>query len=362
LPDRFGFVQVTCDDADSTTDQGTRTATIHLQEGEGVRCVFTSREETRGTIVIENRVSPHWQDFAIPFSYSGDLGEFQLTGSNEQTFKQQLPGTYQVTLDQLPDRFGFVQVTCEDADSTTDQGTRTATIHLQEGEGVRCVFTSREETRGTIVIENRVSPHWQDFAIPFSYSGDLGEFQLTGSNEQTFKQQLPGTYQVTLDQLPDRFGFVQVTCDDADSTTDQGTRPATIHLQEGEGVRCVFTSQDPDAADDRLGTIIIEKQGAPDDHPAFAQSATFTTDIPGCGPGGFGLFPGSEIHCGNSIAPGTSSVTEDEPTGAGNAFVSLSCDDADSTTDQGTRTATIHLQADETVRCVFVDTARRGTI
>ena len=144
----------------------------------------------------------------------------------------------------------------------------------------------------------------------------------------------------------------------SDSTTDQGTRTATIHLQEGEAVRCVFTSANPEAVNDGLGTIILEKQGAPDDNPSFAQVALFTTNVPGaCGGGAFGLAPGSEVHCGNSIDPGTYQITEEEPTGAGNAFVSLSCDDANSTWDLATRTATIHLEQDETVRCVFVDTS-----
>jgi hypothetical protein len=107
----------------------------------------------------------------------------------------------------------------------------------------------------------------------------------------------------------------------------------------------------------RRGTIIIEKQGAPDDNPAFAQIATFTTDIPGCAPGPFALGSSSEIHCGNAIAPGTYQITEDAPTGPGNAFVSLSCDDGNSTWELATRTATIHLEADETVRCVFVNTS-----
>jgi hypothetical protein len=93
------------------------------------------------------------------------------------------------------------------------------------------------------------------------------------------------------------------------------------------------------------------------DDPVFDQPATFTSDLSRCGSNFFGnLFPGQEVHCGNDIAPGTYQVTEDAPTGAGNAFVSLSCDDQNSTWDLATRTATIHLEADETVRCVFVNT------
>ena len=360
LPEHFEFVELSCSDG-SVTDQATRTATIDLDENETVRCVFTSREQTRGTIVIENRVTPHWQAFASPFTYTGDapIDGLGLGGSSERTFPQLFPGAYEVRLDQLPEHFEFVDLSCSDG-SVTDQATRTATIDLDENETVRCVFTSREQTRGTIVIENRVTPHWQAFASPFTYTGDapIDGLGLGGSSERTFAQLFPGAYEVRLDQLPEHFEFVELSCSDG-SVTDQSTRTATIDLDENETVRCVFTSRDPDAADDGLGTIIIEKQGAPDS--LFTDQATFESDITACG-STFALFPGGELVCNIGLAPGTYHVTEDEPTGAGDHFVSLDCDDANSIEDQATRTATIHLEEDETVRCVFTDTAHRGTI
>jgi hypothetical protein len=44
--------------------------------------------------------------------------------------------------------------------------------------------------QGRIVIETRVNPQWADGS--FSFTGELGEFSLAGSNSRTFAMVFPG--------------------------------------------------------------------------------------------------------------------------------------------------------------------------
>jgi hypothetical protein len=121
-------------------------------------------------------------------------------------------------------------------------------------------------------------------------------------------------------------------------------------VEADETVRCVWVDRD------RRGQVIVEKQAPGDQNPFFEPGATFSSDLP-C----FGLltlFSGQEGACG-SLVPGTYTVSEEEVLGAAAEFVSLSCDDDNSTVDPATRTATIRVEADETVRCVFVNRTPR---
>jgi CHRD domain-containing protein/exosortase sorting signal-containing protein/prealbumin domain-containing protein len=93
------------------------------------------------------------------------------------------------------------------------------------------------------------------------------------------------------------------------------------------------------------GTIIITKQTAPAGGTNFGFTETIT-------PGGFTLDDGNtETFAG--VAPGTYTVTEIDPSGAGYTLADVTCDDANSTGDTNTRTATIDVAAGETVRCTF---------
>jgi hypothetical protein len=99
----------------------------------------------------------------------------------------------------------------------------------------------------------------------------------------------------------------------------------------------------------QAGTIRIVKQTFPPGGLGFA----FSDDVPG-GPAAFVLGDGGTQEFA-SVAPGTYSVTEADPavTPGGFALSDLACDDADSTADPFTRTATVRLQALEVVTCAF---------
>ena len=97
------------------------------------------------------------------------------------------------------------------------------------------------------------------------------------------------------------------------------------------------------------GTIRIVKETIPPGGTGFG----FTDDVPG-GPAAFSLDDGQTQEFA-AVGIGVYTVVEDDPgtTPGGYTLSALDCDDADSTTDPFTRTATIDLDGGEVVTCTF---------
>jgi hypothetical protein len=223
---------------------------------------------------------------------------------------------------------------------------------------------SRTPEQGRVIIESRVEPPWASDGATFDFGGDLGGFTIGGSEFpvlRSFVARFPGSYTVTEGELPAHFTLTGLNCDDGDdgsnlgddSNEDVPNRTATIHLQAGETVRCLFTHTDPALEPNGEGRVIIEKQAPADHGPGepvgFFQAGTL-------------VFPPTFLAAGEaaalSVAPGTHTITETALSPGNAEFVSLDCDDENSTEDQQTRTATIHVEPNETVRCTFVNRVR----
>jgi hypothetical protein len=110
--------------------------------------------------------------------------------------------------------------------------------------------------------------------------------------------------------------------------------------------------------------VIIEKLAPASQDPQVNPSATFSSDLDCVLPDDastFTLLAGGDALGCTQVVPGTYTVTETAAVGAGAQFVSLACDDANSTIDAQTRTATIRVEANETVRCTFVNQVPSGS-
>jgi hypothetical protein len=242
-----------------------------------------------------------------------------------------------------------------------------ATIDAGDPIGFRIDLTNHGviPNQGRIIIENRIEPNWAPGA--FSFSGDLsfslGSYGGPGRIlTHTAAAKLPGTYRVTEDPEVPSFQLTGLVCNDANSSVDLPARTATIRLEAGETVRCTFTNSDPNAEPNGRGLVIIEKQAPAGQDPGVTPGGSFSTTLPENGfscptfQGGFMLHADeiAQVAC-ELVVPGTYTVTEEAALGAGAEFVSLSCDDANSTVDLPTRTATIRVEANETVRCAYVN-------
>lgn len=313
-----------------------------------------------GTIEILKDAVP---DSSQDFSFTGDLGSFTLTddGANPaiETFSEIEPGQYDVT-ETVPAGWNLGSLVCEDPDSgtTVDLASATATIDLDPGETVSCLFTDTETpppAEGSITIVKNARP---DSAQVFDFTGDLGAFDLadTGpiAKSATFTGLAPGDYEVTETPIPAGWDLADIVCVDPDAgtTVSVATATVTIDLDGGESVTCTFV-------DEQRGSITIVKDALPDDPASF--------DFTGSGPSPIGAFTlvddgvGTNAITFGNLLPGSYEVTELVP--ADWLLVKIECLDPDGGTSHvlSSATATIDLDPGETVTCTFTD-ARPATL
>lgn len=300
-----------------------------------------------GTVVIRKSTAPAG---GSGFAFSGDLGAFTLKDRGKQVVGSLLPGVYTVREDD-PSATGYALsgLVCTDSlasgqASSGDVATRTATIRLDPGETVTCSFTNAQPN--TIAIEKVTAP---DSTDSFAFDGGaLGSFNVTAGSAHIIANAAAGSYTVTeADPAPAGYKLTKASCtDSATGQTTPGnltTRSVSMTMTAGARIHCVFENT-------KLGTVVIRKASAPSGGSGFSFTGSF---------GAFVLKDGDKNVVRN-VAPGSYTVTEDDPSGLGYQLSGLVCTDSNpagtrSTGDVATRTATIHVEPGETVACSFTN-------
>ena len=353
-PAGWNLSSIVCDDPDggSTTDVGTRTATIDVDPLETVTCTFVNTQTPTegGTIVItKNAVPDDPQDFA----FTGDLnftldddGGTDATHSNVFTAEGVDPASYTVT-ETVPSGWDLTDLACTDPSggTTVDVGTATATIDLAEGETVSCTFENTKQ--GSITIEKTTDPADSG---SFSFEGDegVGDFNLAGGESETFDDLEPGTYDV-LEVVPVGWNLTGIVCDDSDGGTSVSlaTATASIDLDPGQDITCTFNNA-------RLGSLTIVKDTQPDDPQDFLftwDSGSFTLDDDGDNGNTY-----SNTTTLSGLVEGEYTVTETEPEGW--VVDEITCEgdtDGGSSVDVASGTLTADVDHGEDLVCTFVN-------
>jgi len=329
-------------------DDGSNAGDIDLDPGETVTCSFVNTLDV-GQIMI------HKIALGGPgtFPFTGDLGDFNLVfpGNDWQTFSDLKPGTYTVT-ELVPSGWDLTDLDCIDPTNDSSVSGPTAVIDLGPGESVECIWENT--LRGQIIIEKQTEPaggtgfgFTDDIAAPNAFVLDHGQ-QKIFANVVT-----DATYMVIEDDpAPKGYELTDISCEDSDeggseSTVDIANRKATIQLDAGETVFCVFTNTA------LLGTIIVEKQTDPDGSSQIFEfepswKANFTLSD-------------GEQNVSTDLEPTSNRGKKGHPGGLGTAYsvteivpagwvlTSALCDD-------GSDPSAIDLGPGETVTCVFLNT------
>jgi hypothetical protein len=355
-PTGWTLTALVCVDPDggTTTNLGTRTATIDVDPGETITCTFT--DTGAGTITIVKDSLPN---DAQDFSFSGTcFSAFSLDDDADGTLSNikgpdpHALGTCTVIEDLPPAPWNLTGLVCTDPDSqtTTSLGTRTATIDLDAGENVSCTFTNTKD--GTVtIVKDSVPNDPQDF----SFTGGLGPFSLDDDADGTLLNThgpitlTPGSYSVT-EGAVGGWTLTGISCSgdlDAGNVDNLPTGTVTIDLDPGETQTCTFTNAQ--------GSILIVKDSDPDD----PQNFSFSGDL-----GAFSLDDDADGTLPNTFPsnspPGSYTVTEAAV--AGWDLTSIICSgDTDTGNGYGPTSVTIDLDAGESQVCTFLNT-KRGSI
>ncbi len=362
LPSGWTLSSLVCTDPDggSSVNLGTRTATIDIDPGESITCTYTN-SKSGSIVIIEDSIPNDAQDFSYtgtgPSGYNFG-GGFSLdddadpTLPNTRTFADLAVGTYTLSEGALPANWNLTNLVCVDPDSgsSINLGTRTATIDVDAGETITCTYTNTKN--GTIVVDKVTVPTGDTQSFNFdAVGGAYADFSLTDAAAPNSQSLAPGAYSVS-ETVPTGWTLTNSTCVSSIGDTESA---ASIELDAGETVTCTFT-------DTKLGTIIIIEDSIPNDAQDFSYS--------GSGPsgydfgGGFNLDDDADPTLPNTrtfsnLALGSYTLTE-VAMPVGWLFTNLVCVDPDSgtTVDLVTRTATIDIDAGETVTCTYTNTMK----
>ncbi|MGH1491981.1 MAG: Ig-like domain-containing protein [Acidimicrobiales bacterium] len=162
-----------------------------LSDALNVTVTVTDVVET-GSITIVQDTVPDW---ATDFSFTGGLGAFSLDddaaapsngGDNtlSNTFEATLlePGVYTVTQSAVSP-FVVTSLDCTGGSTSTDTGTRTATITLAAGDAVTCTFTTEPSSDVSVILSDSPDPivagQTLDYLFGFSTSFPMSNPVLT---------------------------------------------------------------------------------------------------------------------------------------------------------------------------------------
>ena len=229
----YSLSGIACYDSDtngiqSSPDLASRTATVNLDQGETVTCIFINIE--LGNIIVEKQTEP--DGVSDVFSFEGDV-----TGSigdgGQLVVGDLVPGTY-TSQEIVPAGWELTSINCSDGNSYGNVNTRTATFRLGEGETITCIFNNTL-LPGVIVVEKQTNP--EGSMESFEFSTDYApNFYLSDGGMSSSGPLVPGVYTVSEVNIPEHWNLVSVTCDD-------GSDPNAIDLDPGETVTCVFTNE-----------------------------------------------------------------------------------------------------------------------
>lgn len=339
---------IACNDADggSVVDLKGRAATLDLDAGETITCTFVERA-TRNSIGITVESAAG----AVVVPFDGEVGAFELRAPDAADWRsgKLAAGVYTVRA-VVPAGWRIQAINCagdRDNGSTLNAAGGTAEVDLDAKETIGCVFTvARSSPVATLTIRHEATPaDGQDFV----YTGDLGPFLLRApSAPQATFNLAPGVYRVH-ELLHPLWTLGDVACQgDADGGTVIAREEATaaIDLDAGESITCAFRHVRTTA---EMGTITLTQTATPAEAVTFAYSGAL---------GDFALaVPNSATRTWAALSPGSYAVRQTPPPGWQLDAITCHGDgDAGSALNPAALTATIDLDAGESIVCAFADT------
>jgi hypothetical protein len=360
--------------ADSSTDLGTRTATLDIDAGETVVCTYTNTKGASLTVVKVTDPASDPQDFDFDLTGLGVSADLDLdTDGGDATLPSQQ--IFNLNASQLGAHtvvesavagWSLTALSCTGAgaDSSTDLGTRTATLDIDAGETVVCTYTNTKGASLTVVKVTDPASDPQDFDFDLTGLGvsadldldtDGGDATLPSQQIFTLNASQLGAHTV-VESAVAGWSLTALSCTGAgaDSSTDLGTRTATLDIDAGETVVCTYTNT-------KGASLTVVKVTDPASDPQ-----DFDFDLTGLGvsadldldtDGGDATLPSQQTFTLNASQLGAHTVVESAVAGWSlTASFLYGCRVLTRQRTFGTRTATLDIDAGETVVCTYTNT------
>ena len=334
VPAGWALTSATCDNTDTGPTEHIAASSLTVTAGEHWLCTVTNTQ--RGRIVVQKATLP-----------VGDPQTFTFTGAapatladGGQTSLDVDPGTY-TEFEGVQAGWDLTQIVCNDpgGDTFADILTHSVVYQVAPGEVITCTFTNTKRAEISVDKVTLPSGATQGFDFTLRRASDGGvESTITGLHDAdapaAFSLVRPTTYGIT-ESIPTNWKLDSITCDDRDTGAVEAIDGALLTVGPGQRWRCTVTNE-------KFGIIEVVKSTTPAGGTGFNFSGAVNGTI---GDGG---------HLTSNVAAGAYDVIEAAKAGW---FVSgITCNDANSVGNVGTRTATFNIEPGEHVICTVQNT------
>ena len=336
----------------SCSGNGSSGSTAIVSNGGNVTCTVTNTKKAKLTIKKDVPGVSDSTQFSFTKSGQGGNSTFNLTdGGAGQEFTA--TGTYTIVEDGETG-YTLTNIACTGTgangtgDSTT-VGTKTAVVKLDPGEDITCTYTNTKNAKLTIVKDVPGVSDSTQFSFTKSGQGGNSTFNLTdGGAGQEFTA--TGTYTIVEDgETGYTLSNIACTGTGANGTgdlTSVGDKKAVVKLDPGENITCTYTNT-------KNAKLTIKK-----DVPGVSDSTQFS--FTKSGQGGNTTFNQTDGGTGQEFtATGTYTIVEDGETGYTLTNIACTGTGANGTGDStnvGTKTAVVKLDAGEDITCTYTNT------
>ena len=298
------------------------------------------------SITVQKTTNPAGQG---PFAFTSTTAptNFTLDGGETQEFNGLAAGMY--TIDEaVPAGSNLTFGITNDCGATITPNGTTGEVIIDLPAMCDVTINFINTGNSTITIQKDTEPN--DNTVQFDFTSNIPgqtNFTITSANGLLVQNVLGGTYTVQ-EAITPGYTLTNISCNDPDTTVNLANRSVTIEIDEDDDdINCIFTNT-------ANGGIIIQKNTVPVGGTGF----NFTENI--SEPNDSFVLNDGESEMFLDVPPGQYVVTEDDPTiNPGGYFLSdIVCDDMGSSTNLVTRRATIDLDSEETITCIFTNTAQ----
>lgn len=259
VPGGWDFVGIECEALSDETVIVIDGASVDIDLGlfgkgnpDDVTCTFTNQLQTGSITIVKEALGGDGETF----SFTGDLGAIELTvpaggGSDSVTVDSLTPlQLYEVT-EVVPAGWTLQGIECEGAGvAEFDIDPPSVIVNLLEPGEATCTFTNEADIQqtGSITIVKQASGGEGE---TFSFTGDLGDFQLTvpeggGSDSVTFDgQTVPQLYEIA-EVVPEGWTLTGIECAGTGAEFSVDPPSVTIDLAEPTAVTCTFANEPPE--------------------------------------------------------------------------------------------------------------------
>ena len=340
---------ISCTGGNPQYDVANKKVTLTIASGDQNTCTFNNKKD-KGSLKIVKKTDVGDGTFDFALSGSTSLNkQIQTTNQSGNTgFFDVNTGSLVITETSFGPGYHLDTISCTGGNPQYDVANKKVTLTIASGDQNTCTFNNKKD-KGSLKIVKKTDVGDGTFDFALSGSTSLNkQIQTTNQSGNTgFFDVNTGSLVITETSFGPGYHLDTISCTGGNPQYDVANKKVTLTIASGDQNTCTFNNKKD------KGNLKIVKNTIGGDG-----TFTFTGSLIGAD-AAFGSITtnGGTGFVQKTLAAGSYTITESNPTGSGFNFTNLQCTgDNNGSVNTGTRTATINLDAGENVVCTYTNT------